>query len=114
MHKCALNDGFWEAVVAYDMPEPCKLPSLGSCQKRFLWTHKEVDLAPHPVIGFVLQVGGVEKFPQAFGFEGPDPFSKGSKQGLSFTATEEDDSDNRLVRLEFACKADDVALPDPI
>ena len=100
--------------MAYDMPEPCKLPSLGSCQKRFLWTHKEVDLAPHQVIGFVLQVGGVEKFPQALGFEGPDPFSKGSKQGPSFTATEEDDSDNRLVRLEFACEADDVGLPGSI
>ena len=44
----ALRDGFGEAV-ACDMPEPCKFPSLDSCQKRFLWTHKEVDLAPHPV-----------------------------------------------------------------
>ena len=35
----ALNDGFGETVVASHMPEPCKLPSLDSCQKRFLWTH---------------------------------------------------------------------------
>ena len=34
-----------------DVPEPCKFPSLDSCQKRFLWIHKEVDLAPHPVVG---------------------------------------------------------------
>ena len=27
------------------MPEPCKFPSLDSCQKRFLWTHKEADVA---------------------------------------------------------------------
>ena len=33
----ALKDGFGEAVVACDMPEPCDFPSLGSCQKRFLW-----------------------------------------------------------------------------
>ena len=47
----ALKNGFGEAVVACDMPEPCKFPSLDSCQNRFPWTHKEVDLAPLPVIG---------------------------------------------------------------
>ena len=46
------------------MPKPCELPSLDSCQKRFLWTHNEVDLAPCPVVGPMLQVGDVEKFPQ--------------------------------------------------
>ena len=30
----ALKDDFGEAVVACDMPEPCKFPSLDSCQKR--------------------------------------------------------------------------------
>ena len=35
----AQNDGLGEAVVACDMPEPCKFPSLDNCQKRFLWTH---------------------------------------------------------------------------
>ena len=63
-----------EAVVACDMPEPCKFPSLDSCQKRFLWTKKEVDLAPHPVVGLALQVADTEKFPHALGFEGLDPF----------------------------------------
>ena len=28
--------------MAFDMPEPCTLPSLDSCQKRFLWIHKGV------------------------------------------------------------------------
>ena len=37
---------FGEAVVACEMPvpEPCKFPSSDNCQKRFLWTHKEVIL----------------------------------------------------------------------
>ena len=37
--QSALKDGFEEAVVTCDMPEPCQFPSLDSCQKRFLWTH---------------------------------------------------------------------------
>ena len=37
----ALKDGFGEAVVARDMPEPCKFPSLDVRQKKLLWTHKE-------------------------------------------------------------------------
>ena len=37
-----------------------------------LWTHKEVDLAPHLVVGLVLQVGNTEKFPHALGFESLD------------------------------------------
>ena len=41
----ALKDGFGEAVVACDMPEPFKFLSLDSCQKRFLCTRKEVYLA---------------------------------------------------------------------
>ena len=56
---------FGEAVVVCD---------IDSCQKRFLWTHKEVDLAPHPVIGLVLQARDMEKFPHAFGFERLDSF----------------------------------------
>ena len=47
----ALKAEFGETVVACDMPEPYKFPSLASCQKRFLWTHKDVDLyfAPRPL-----------------------------------------------------------------
>ena len=70
-----LKDGFGEAVVACDTPEPCKFPSLDSCQKRSLWTLKEVDLARHPVTGLVLQVRDAEKFPQAL-----DPFFRASEQ----------------------------------
>ena len=65
-------DEFREAALACDLPEPCKFPSLDSCQKMFLWTHKEVDLAPHPVVGLVLQVGDAEKFPRAFDFKQMD------------------------------------------
>ena len=69
-----LKGGFGEAVVACDMPELCKFPFLDSCQMRFMWTYKEVDLAPHPVVGLVLQVGDTEKFPQALGLGSLDPF----------------------------------------
>ena len=58
----SLKDGFGEAVLACNMPEPCKFPSLYSCLKRFLLTHKEDDLAPHPVVDLVLQVGDAEMF----------------------------------------------------
>ena len=51
------------------MPEPCKFPFLGSCQRRFLWANKEVDPAPHPVIGLMLQIGDTEKFPRTLVFE---------------------------------------------
>ena len=52
----ALKDGFGEAVVACNMPEPCEFPYLDSCQKNFLWVRKEVGFAQHPVVGLVLQV----------------------------------------------------------
>ena len=61
-------------VVACDMPELCKFPSLDSCQKRFLWTYKAVDLSPHPVVGLELQVGDAKKFLRALGFESLDSF----------------------------------------
>ena len=60
----ALKDGFREAVVVCDMSEPCEFSSLDNCQKNFLWTFEEVDLAPHPFVGFAFQVGDTEKFPQ--------------------------------------------------
>ena len=46
----ALKDGFEEAVVVCNVPGPCKLLIFDSCQKRFLRTHKEVDLAPHQLL----------------------------------------------------------------
>ena len=72
----ALKGDFGEAVVACDMPEPCRFPSSDSCQKGFSWDHKEADLSPHLVVGFVLQVGDAEKFPQALGLEKAGSFSQ--------------------------------------
>ena len=60
--------------MACALPEPRKFPSLDSRQKRFLWTHEEVDLPSHPVVGPMLQVGDTEKFPHALGFGSLDPF----------------------------------------
>ena len=47
-----LKDDFGD-VVACDMPEPCKFPSLDSCQNRFPWAHTEVVLVPLPVVGLL-------------------------------------------------------------
>ena len=81
---------------------------LNSCHKRFLWTHKEVDLAPHPVVGLVL--GDAEKFPQVLGFEGLGPFfsPRVSKQDPCFSAIEENGGDKRLaqVRRQLIVKQD--------
>ena len=68
LERGALKDGSGEAVLACDIPKPCKFRSFDSCQKRFLWTHKEVDLVLHPVVGLLLQVGDAEKFAHALGF----------------------------------------------
>ena len=66
--------------------------SLDSCQKRFLLTHKEVDLAPRTVVGLVLQVGDTEMFPHALESLVPlkKIFFRVSKQNPFFTAVEED------------------------
>ena len=97
-----------------DMPEAWNFSSLDSCQKRFLWTHKEADLASRPVVDLVLQVGDTEKFPQALGFKSLDLFFSVSKLGPSFTAVEVDGGDKRLIQLELAGEADGVAPPDPV
>ena len=76
----ALKDGFGEAVMACDMLEPCKFPSLDCCQERFLWTHKVIDFVPYPAIGLVVQVGDTEKFPNACGFESLEPFIKSQNE----------------------------------
>ena len=97
------------------MPKPCKFLSFDSCQNSFLWTNKEVDLALHPVIGLAFQVGDAEKFPQALGFKGLDPFLSVSMQGPIFLLVIEGYGGNRrLVDLELVCEADGVASPDPV
>ena len=73
------------------MSEPCNFPTLESCHKRLLWTRREVDLAPHPIVGLVLKVGDAEKFPQALkDLKSLEPFLRVSQQGLCLTAIEED------------------------
>ena len=67
-----------------DMSKLCECPSLDSCQKRFLWSHKEVDLSLHPAAG----LRGVEKFPQALDLKSLDPFLRVSKQGPGLIAIE--------------------------
>ena len=63
----------------------------------------------------MLQVRVAEKFPQALGFEGLDPFFfRVSEQGSCFTSIEEDGGDKGLVEPELACRADGVAPPDPV
>ena len=81
-----------------------------------LLAYKEAGLAPHSAVGLVLQVEDADKFPQALCFESMDFFffSRVSKQGPCFTATEEDGGDKRLVQLELARDADGVSLPDPV
>ena len=96
-----MKDGFGETVVACYMPEPCKIPSLDSCQKRFLWTNKEVDLPPHPVDGLVLLVADTEKFSHALGFESLDPFFRVRKRGPYLTAVEEDEATRDLSSLNL-------------
>ena len=71
--------------MARDMPEPCEFPSVDSCMKTLLWTDKDVDLAPRPVVGRVLQVGDAEQFPQALDFESLDPFLRVSRQDPCLT-----------------------------
>ena len=100
--------------MACDMPGPRKPPTRDSRQKRFLWTDKEVDLAPHPVVGLVLQVGDVEKFLQAFGFQSLDLFFRVSRPGPCFTALDKNGGDEKLVELEPACEADGVAQKHPV
>ena len=91
----ALKYCFGEAFVACSIPVPCEFLSFDSYRKRFLRTDEEVDLAPRPFVGLVLQAGDAEKFPHAAGFESLDPFFRVSKQGPCFTAIEEDRGDKR-------------------
>ena len=90
--------------MACDMPELGEFPPLDSRQKRFLWVHKKLDLAPHPVFGHVLRAGDAEKFPQALGLKSLDPFLRVSKQGPCLTAIEEDGDNGRRVQLGLSAR----------
>ena len=106
---------FREAVMARNMPESCKFPSLDSCQDRFLWTHKEVDLSCSAPSGWSYaprrRCGDVSS---GTWFRKPGSFFRVSKQGPCFTAMEENGGDKRLAELELACEAEGVAPPDPV
>ena len=80
----AQDDAFGEAVVKCNIPGPCNFTSNDSGQKRFLWTHKNVDLAPHSVVSLVLHVGDMKKFHQAHGFKNLDPFFQSQQAGSMF------------------------------
>ena len=100
---------FFDIVHPFPLPTTAMATLFDSCQKRFLWTNKEFDHAPHPVIGLVLQVGKAEKFPQALGFESLNLFIRVNKQAI-----QEDGVDKKLAQLELACEAVGVAPPDSV
>ena len=83
-------------------PNQTSFRLLTIAKKRFLRTNKEVDLAPHPVVGLVLQVGEAEKLPQALGLESLDPFLGAGQQDPCLTAMDEDGDEKRLVQSELA------------
>ena len=64
-----------------DKAELCELPSLDSCQKGFLQTHKEVALAPHQVVGTVLLAGDAEKVFSCIWSRKPGSFSQSQQAG---------------------------------
>ena len=102
--------------MARDMPEPCKFPPLDSCRKRFLWTHKEVALDPHPVVGLLLQVGDVGTFPPTLVFESLDPlfFSESASRVHVSQPQREIEVARDLLQRELSCEVNGVAAPDHV
>ena len=49
------------------MPEALGFRLLTVAKIMLLWAHKETDLVPQPVVGFVPKVGDPEKFPHVLG-----------------------------------------------
>ena len=76
--------------------------------------HCETATSSRDTVTSLFTLRDVERIPQALGFENLDPFFRASKQGLCFTALEEDGGDKRLVELELAFEADGIALPDSV
>ena len=87
---------------------PLTVARRGSCGP----TRKLIGLAPHPVVGLVLQTGDAEKFPQALGFECLVLFFfffQSQPAGSLFQAQRRMEVTKRLVVLELSRKADGVA-----
>ena len=80
-----LKDDIGKAIMFHAMPKLCEYPSLDSCKKTFMWAHKEVDVASHPVVGLILQVGDAKKFPQTLGLESVDLKCKRDKNDVSYS-----------------------------
>ena len=77
----ALKDGFGEAVAACDMPEPASFRLLTVARRASFGLTRKFIFSPHPVVCLVLQVGDVEMFPQALGFESLNPFFSRNHRG---------------------------------
>ena len=73
--KGALKDNFGQAVVACDMPDSCKFPSLNSTVSRRGSCGPTREFILLRTKSFVCAPGrDAEKFSRAFGFEGLDFF----------------------------------------
>ena len=109
----ALKDGVGEAVVACDMPEPCKFPSLGSARRGSRGPTRKLILLRTQSCAQSRRYGEVSSC-ACFRKPGSFFFYIVSKQGPGFKAIEADKCDKRLLEFEPVCKADDVAQPDPV
>ena len=110
--KGALKDDFGEAVVACEMPEPCKFSFLDSCQKRGSCgpTRELILLRIQSLV-----LCSSRSFLMHLVSKSLDPFFfRVSKHGLCLTAVEVDGGDKRLVELELAGKAEGIVPPDPV
>ena len=67
-----------------------------------LQAHKEVDLAPHLVVGLEFKVSDEDQFPQALRLENLDPLLRVSKQAPCPAAILESEDGKRLVQLELS------------
>ena len=105
------RDGFGEAVVAYGMPDPCEFSSLDSCQKRFLQTHKEVNLVPHPVVGLTSPSKRCGEVSSGTWSGKPDSFSQ-SQQVWTFLQLDKEKRNETCTFLKLLQKVIMVSSPN--
>ena len=81
-------DGLGEACGFVTCPDHVSfhLLTVGRGGSYAVWAGKEVDLAPHPVIGLVLHAVDAEIFPQSLVLQSPDPFPRVGRHGACLTA----------------------------